>query len=148
MASVPSTPNPGQPIDTAYINSIVESLISINDALASNGNAYIDNGVANTSSTIRTGNLIVSSRTITNSTVSNGKIFAVGDKTPSTTVSFNNSAFSKPPVVTATLLTEESSSAQFILTISAITTGGFNYSAYCVVAGKANYSLNFTAIGV
>jgi len=148
MADVPSTPNPGQPIDTAYINSIVKSLISINSELASTGYAYIDNGVANNSISKRTGNLVVSARTITNTTVSNGKTFKVGEKTTSTTVSFNNSAFSKPPIVTATLLTEESSSAQFILTISAITTGGFNYSAYCIVAGKANYSLNFTAIGV
>jgi hypothetical protein len=148
MARVPSVPNPGQPIDTTYINSIVESLISINNELASNGYSYIDNGVSSSVSNIRTGNVVISARTITNLDISNGKTYKVGEKTPSTTISFkNNSSFTKPPIVTATLLNIGDSSAQFILTISAVTTGGFNYSAYCIVAGTAKYNLSFNAIG-
>ena len=148
MAKVPSLPNPGQPIDTSYVYGIVESLISINNELASNGYSYIDNGGANSSSNVRTGNVVFSSRTMTDLDISNGKACKVGDIF-GTQINFNNSsAFSKIPVVTASLVDTGSSSAQFILTISSITTGGFKYKAYCVVAGTANYNLNFTAIGV
>jgi hypothetical protein len=147
MARVPSLPSPGQPIDTSYVYGIVDSLISINNELASNGSAYIDNGVSNSASGVRTGNLVFSARTITNLNISKGN-FKVGDN-PSGTISFNNgSAFSRAPVVTANLQSATDTGAKFILTISAITSSGFNWNAYCIVAGAASYNINFIAIGV
>lgn len=148
MANVPSLPNPGQPIDTSYVYGIVDSLISINNELASNGNAYVDNGVSNSATSVRTGNVIFSARTVTNLTISNSKTFKVGD-VASGTISFDNgSSFSRAPIVTSTLQVITESKAKFILTISSVTTSGFNWQAYCIIEGIANYSINFIAIGV
>lgn len=148
MASVPTLPSTGQPIDTQYIYDIVSSLISINTELATTGNSYVDNGT--TASTSKTGNLKFASKTVSNLPISNGKIYNVGD-TSGTTISFDNgSVFTKPPIVVANLVATDVKPGigQFILTISSITTAGFNWNVYCTVKGPANYNLSFIAIGV
>ena len=148
MASVPSLPSTGQPIDTQYIYDIVSSLISINTELSTSGNSYVDNGTS--SSVAKTGNLKITARTVSNLPISNGKTYNVGN-TDGTTIAFDNGlSFTKAPVVVANLIATQvkPGSAQFLLTISSVTQSGFNFNVYCTSKGPANYNISFIAIGV
>jgi hypothetical protein len=148
MATVPSLPSTGQPIDTQYIYDIVSSLISINTELSTSGNSYVDNGT--TSTIAKTGNLKITAKTVSNLRISNGKVYNVGD-TDGTTISFDSGlVFTKAPVVIANLVSTQvkPGTGQFILTISSITQSGFNWNVYCTSKGPANYNISFIAIGV
>ena len=147
MIKVPSLPSTGQPIDTQYIYSIVESLITINSELASSGNSYINNNTI--SSTVKTANLKIAGKTFIGAGISDNTTLKVGD-TKSGTVSFDTTSFTSTPVVVTSLVstTSQTGAAQIILTISAVSTSGFNWNAYCTVAGKSNYNINYIAIGV
>lgn len=147
MAQLPDLPSTGQPIDTQYIYSIVDSLYAINTELATSGTSYIDNGVS--ASTEKTAGLKITAKRVTDLPISNGQTLVSGG-TNGTTIPFDNISFTKPPVVVASLVSSDiqAGNAQLILTISSITTSGFNWKTYCTVKGISKYDISYIAIGV
>jgi len=145
MAYIPSLPSTGQPIDTSYVYDIVQSIISINNELSSDGNSTINNG-SGTSSLVRTSNISIVAQTVSGLTLPTivGEVKR-GD------VSFESNTFTKTPIVIANLVSPNlsvSGNAQIFLTVTTVTTSGFSWVAYCSVKGSANYNISFIAIGV
>ena len=149
MASVPSLPSTGQPIDTSYVYSIVQSLISINNEISTQGHSTINNG-NDSSKFVNTSDITVVAQTTSPGELNGKQSPAVG-KSFTGTETFDNNTFKQTPIVIANLLANKgvnSSSAKLILTITSVTTNSFKWDAYVVAEGTANYSINFIAIGV
>ena len=145
MAYVPSLPSTGQPIDTSYVYDIVQSLISINNELSTDGNSTINNN-SGTSSLVRTSNINIVAQTISDSRLVSSSITT---GTPFVgVVNFENNSFNKSPIVIANLVAFDKSTAQLFLTVTKVTTSSFSWSAYCSVKGSASYNISFIAIGV
>jgi hypothetical protein len=142
MAKVPSLPSNGQPIDTQYIYDIVSSLISINNELATNGNSNIK--IGNTKyPTSKTSSLnfdaqtvnVINAKKVTKSTAETGQIAFT-------------TAFTKTPVVTATLVSKSTTTVKANVTITAVDTTAVYYKINFDSDGTTTLDLNIIAIGV
>jgi hypothetical protein len=142
MATVPTIPQLGQPIDVQYLNDIVQSLISINSELAkkTSATAYVNNGV-NKDSTKQTSNLSISATTTSVST--NQTVTA--NLTITKVINFQIS-FKFPPIVTATPVSKNNAN------ITVIVNSVDSKSATCTLifnqAGTATVDLNVIAVGI
>ena len=141
MAKVPSLPSTGQPIDTQYIYDIVNSLISINAELSTNGssNIKIQNEkypVSKTSSLnfdAQTVNVVNSEKVITNGSKSGQLAFST--------------AFSKVPVVTATVVSKSTTNIPAVVTITNVDKTTVYYKITFLQSGTTTVDLSFIAIG-
>jgi hypothetical protein len=142
MAIVPSLPSNGQPIDTQYLYDIVNSLISINNAISTTGSSSIQVGA--TKSTAVTGNLKFDAKTV-------NVVKAGSDVTESTIntgqISFT-SQFNQIPVVTATLVAKSNTTVKSTLTITGVDTSAVYYQVTHSGKGKTNLDANIIAIGL
>jgi hypothetical protein len=137
MAQVPSLPSNGQPIDTQYIYDIVSSLISINGELATTGTSDIQ------TASVKTNNLkfqaktqpVVNSEKVTKDAPTIGQVFF-------------NTHFTQVPIVTATLVSKDTSSRGATLIITGVDTSAVYYTVNYASSGKTTLDINVIAIGV
>ena len=142
MAKVPSLPSNGQPIDTQYIYDIVNSLISINSELATTGTSNVKVGTTKYG-TPKTSSLNVDAQSI-------NVVNAVNVKKANATtgqLAFTT-AFTKPPVVTATLVSKSTSAVRAAVTITAVDTTSVYYKINYDTDGLTTLDLNIIAVGV
>jgi len=142
MATVPTLPQLGQPIDVQYLYDIVQSLISINSELArkTSATAYIDNGL-DKDATKKTSDLSVSASTT--SVTTNQKVTV--NQSITKVIPFQIS-FKFPPVVTLTPVSKNSANITTI--INTIDSKSVTCTLIFNQAGTATVDLNVIAIGI
>jgi hypothetical protein len=142
MAKVPSLPSNGQPIDTQYLYDIVNSLISINSELATYGSSNIK--VSGTKyGTTKTNSINFDAQSV--NVVNSEKVAAKVAKTGQ--IAFST-AFTKTPVVTATLVSKSTTTVKATVTITAVDTTAVYYKIDFDSDGTTTLDLNIIAIGV
>ena len=143
MAQVPSLPSNGQPIDTQYIYDIVNSLISINNAISSTGSTSIQ--IGNNSSVIQqTNNVKFDAKTV-------NVVKAGTNVTTSTSITGQiaySSQFNQIPVVTATVVTRSGTTVKPRLSITGVSTSAVSYQIDFDAKGTTTLDLSIIAIGV
>lgn len=142
MATVPTLPQLGQPIDVQYLYDIVQSLISINSELSRNtsATAYVDNGTSKDSAK-KTSDLSISATT--NTVATNQK--ATPNLTITKVIPFQM-AFKFPPVVTVTPVS--TNNANINVMINNIDSKSVTCTIIFNQAGTATVDLNVIAIGI
>lgn len=143
MAIVPSLPSNGQPIDTQYIYDIVNSLISINNAISTTGSSSIRIGTGAPTTAV-TGNLKFDAKTV--NVLKSGS--SVSDTTVNTGQIAFNSQFNQIPVVTVSLVTKSNTTVKSTLIITGIDTSAVYYQVTHVGKGKTELDANVIAIGL
>jgi len=142
MATVPTLPQLGQPIDVQYLYDIVQSLISINSELArkTSATAYVDNGI-NKDSTKKTSDLSLSATTTSVST--NQKVTV--NQTITKVIPLQIS-FKFPPVVTVTPVSKNN--ANITVIINSVDSKSVTCTLIFNQAGTATVDLNVIAVGI
>jgi len=141
MAQVPSLPSNGQPIDTQYLYDIVNSLISINGEISSVGSSQLQTYNGNPI-TKNTNNLKFQARTVN---IVNSS--PVTKNNPSTGQISFNTQYNQTPIVTATLVSRNSSTVKATLTITGVDTSAVYYRVDYENNGTTTLDVNIIAIG-
>jgi hypothetical protein len=142
MAQVPSLPSNGQPIDTQYIYDIVNSLISINSAITTVGSSNVKIGTV-PYPTVNTSNLNVDAQSINIITSQ-----PVDPKNPLTGFIPFKTTFTQTPVVTATLVSKNTTNVNATVTITGVDSSAVYYKVVFTDKGTTTVDLNIIAVGV